>query len=1192
MKFTSDSDDIPDELVQSVLNGKTAFLSGAGVSMQADLPSFKRLTLDIYDEIGDNIDFETPELEAFENQDYGRVLALFEKRISEPNLPSRVREIVAKKLQFKQGADLSCHKSLLRLSSNEQGQIRILTTNFDTYFEHAAVELGLPYTSYAGKSIPKPGTAKDYGIIHIHGHIRDPKLRIKDSKLILTSSDFGEPYMLDGWITKYIVNRLKIGPIVIVGYGAEDVTMRSLLEAIGSNRSRYADLNDIFVFDVDNQSSTANWDLKGTKLIGFQSYFSIYHTLKEWAKFKSNPESFAKSKIISKLFWFNASGIDTEARIKLLKKNLQDTNEYEQTLIRDLSKFFDINELILKLNPNYTWLPFFIELKIQIPSFKLEEWLSMNFDDYNTIKMVVSRIDYFSKDSVKHLRKLLNKTTKLDKVYRECWHFIFMHVEQLPDNQITLEWYRVEQQMNSGGNSAEITPKLVNLLKPQVAVRLPYWPANQGEHAQFPKDLINIAFDCDRMFGKSTELTDWIKKIDDRDATKLLEQLISTLEDSLNDALRAGVEFENHVGKSDLSVLSIAKHDQDEYQHEFYPIVRAIVATWDKIAKSNQSCAKKFVVQWSSSNYRLIRRLALYAAKKKFISSNLVFEILNTIPIRDLFLASSSVESYQLIKTRWNSLSKKQKTDIEKRINLGPPTECFIENKEERVDCCRFQLLGFMKYLNLEMTKLSQSTLAEIKRKYPKWKLRDPKRAGFHLWTDSSGELIPINPQVLLEASDYELINTALDSNSVDWQEFCKQEPKRAIKCLVHSIESHGWLTNLWKSFFQSHSENQDGEVIHFVMKGLSKCPADKIKEISYELSIWIQYSTTLLLKSANLWELWDKVFNSLPEEIEPDKKSDLFTHSINSGVGYLAHTLVMALHSCNQEESTITKEILPRLNKIISLKNSIGLIARVRLVENLLFLFRNLPEWTKDKFIPCFDWQFKEAIWMWRAYKYQKYIVPPVLFGLLKNGLIKFLEQKDIDSLDIEILLRTLIRIAIYNKEFKQEYLICNTEIRRIVRLIGSKSLAPVASEFVSILRETDEIERSEKWVSVVKPVFTNIWPNDQHLKTSATNETLIELTKFTSESFADAAQTVKEFLVKKQTDSDLSIYQLSELPTSFFDESPELILEIVNKLAGDSTKLLNYKLDCVLDKIQNACPELNKTKEYQRLANLIEKA
>ena len=302
MKFLPESGDIPEKLIKSVRKGMATFLSGAGVSMCSKLPNFKLLTCKVYAQLGGGITPDDAEQQAIENGEYDRVFGLLENRIPEA-LKFKIREIVTNILKYERGMDISAHKSLLKLSQNSRGEVRLLTTNFDTNFEHAAKSLKIDCKSHAFNSIPKAGGANDSGIIHVHGRIGDSRVNVEESDLILSSPEFGDAYLRSNILSRYFEERLRIGPLILVGYGAEDSALRLLFESLNADRTRFPDLHDIYVLDKVKhdadalKAATANWKLKGAKLIGFSDYPFIYDTLAEWAEYNADPAHYSLSKI-------------------------------------------------------------------------------------------------------------------------------------------------------------------------------------------------------------------------------------------------------------------------------------------------------------------------------------------------------------------------------------------------------------------------------------------------------------------------------------------------------------------------------------------------------------------------------------------------------------------------------------------------------------------------------------------------------------------------------------------------------------------------------------------------------------------------------------------------------------------------------------------------------------------------------
>jgi NAD-dependent SIR2 family protein deacetylase len=226
MRFLENSPDIPDELIRAVGNGDVIFLCGAGVSFAAGLPNFKVLTEQVYARLGEDLNYEHAEVTAYNQNEFDRALRSLEKRTNLPGMESSVRAAVSELLQPPAGADLSRHVSILRLSRDRQGRAKITTTNFDTLFERAASQHGIAWKSHAGKALPRAGTPADHGILHLHGRLEDGILSIPPSDLILTSADFGDAYLRDGWASRYIEDRMRLNTMVLVGYRAEDAAMR------------------------------------------------------------------------------------------------------------------------------------------------------------------------------------------------------------------------------------------------------------------------------------------------------------------------------------------------------------------------------------------------------------------------------------------------------------------------------------------------------------------------------------------------------------------------------------------------------------------------------------------------------------------------------------------------------------------------------------------------------------------------------------------------------------------------------------------------------------------------------------------------------------------------------------------------------------------------------------------------------
>ena len=90
---------------------------------------------------------------------------------------------------------------------------------------------------------------------------------------------------------------MRLGVLVLVGYAAEDVAMRLLLETLDADRDRFRDLKDIYAIEKGTADSAALWKAKGIKPIEFPDYDAIYGTLSEWARYAMDPVAYRSTRI-------------------------------------------------------------------------------------------------------------------------------------------------------------------------------------------------------------------------------------------------------------------------------------------------------------------------------------------------------------------------------------------------------------------------------------------------------------------------------------------------------------------------------------------------------------------------------------------------------------------------------------------------------------------------------------------------------------------------------------------------------------------------------------------------------------------------------------------------------------------------------------------------------------------------------
>lgn len=107
---------------------------------------------------------------AYDRSQYDAVLDLLERRIAGQRLA--VRKALTHALQPKlrrKGATDTHAALLLQLARSRNGSLRLVTTNFDRLFEHAAKRSTQPCIAHAAPMFPIPKNSRWNGLVYLHG---------------------------------------------------------------------------------------------------------------------------------------------------------------------------------------------------------------------------------------------------------------------------------------------------------------------------------------------------------------------------------------------------------------------------------------------------------------------------------------------------------------------------------------------------------------------------------------------------------------------------------------------------------------------------------------------------------------------------------------------------------------------------------------------------------------------------------------------------------------------------------------------------------------------------------------------------------------------------------------------------------------------------------------------------------------
>ncbi len=291
MRFFSDGPIIPSYLLNQRNEGNVIFFCGAGISRRAGLPDFSGLTQDIAHKLVAQMALEA--LGRKESSD--RVFRLLIQEFGQYEIDREIHTA----LTIRRKADLSCHKTILDLSTGVDGSPQVVTTNFDLLFEKA--DSRIRKLSFEPPFLPDLSLQSSFeGVVYLHGRLRPPELG-KSSGYIISSADFGRAYLSEGWATRYVKSLREQYTIVLLGYSAEDAPMRYLLEGLSSG-GNISYKSPIYAFTQgDEGDAEEEWQDRGVTPICYpksDGHIALWDTLDAWATAVNDPKAW-NEKVVS-----------------------------------------------------------------------------------------------------------------------------------------------------------------------------------------------------------------------------------------------------------------------------------------------------------------------------------------------------------------------------------------------------------------------------------------------------------------------------------------------------------------------------------------------------------------------------------------------------------------------------------------------------------------------------------------------------------------------------------------------------------------------------------------------------------------------------------------------------------------------------------------------------------------------------
>ena len=288
MQFVKDGPDVPDGLIEAHEDGRVVFFCGAGISYPAGLPGFDGLVTGIFTELGATRD--SIEDESFNAKRYDATLDALERRF--PGHRTAVRKaipsVLKPRLRLKGAADT--HTALLRLSASPSGALRLVTTNFDRIFVHAARKAKISLQSHCAPFLPIPKSSKWDGLVYLHGFLPAKPTDLDLQRLVMTSGDFGLAYLTERWAARFVSELFRNYVVCFAGYSINDPVLRYMMDALAADRLQGEAMPQSYAFadyaPSQKDKSEREWRAKGVVPVLYlnsSKHAAFHKTLQAWS---------------------------------------------------------------------------------------------------------------------------------------------------------------------------------------------------------------------------------------------------------------------------------------------------------------------------------------------------------------------------------------------------------------------------------------------------------------------------------------------------------------------------------------------------------------------------------------------------------------------------------------------------------------------------------------------------------------------------------------------------------------------------------------------------------------------------------------------------------------------------------------------------------------------------------------------
>lgn len=1194
LRFSETGPEFPEQLVDALLTGDVVFLCGAGVSAP-QLPGFGTLVTRCFS--GLNVDMSASEQLSFNENRFEEALGSLSRRIVNP---ADVTRAVVAELQPPVDADLSHHRTILRLSRDLENRPAIVTTNFDTLIERALIETEdadqVRAFSFAGQDLPPPGSAGFGGIIHIHGRIADPDLGLDETPLIVTSADYGDAYMRSGWASRFLFDLCRTKTIVLVGYSAGDAPVRYLLNVLEADRQRFPDLHPVYAIDgvVKRDLADARWAALAVEPIAYEYQLDA----------AGNPTSHA------------ALWPDLERLADLVERPRATRRDWAQTILA--KPFGDVNaaeldhaawlfngrqdlwSLAIPTIVDGDWFNFFADRKLwteREASWIIAAWLVRDLASPAAFRRAVDWLERLGKPFAVELSRRVRQAKEVPVLWLRLWRLLTISRPDRGDHWEDRAYTLIEVLKGSVVLHADLE-RAVSLLTPVLELRSGRLFFEDEPSVDPPRRLSDLAWPrltlSDR--GGAPDLVAALTALPQ--PLILLEIASARLRSTVGLSIDIGT-IEGDYDGNDSAVPSIEPHDQNEHHDGPIFLIELLSRLLTPAAAADRDAVRAQASAWKAMPGILGTRLWLHSLRQEelFDADEAIDGVLSLS--RDIFWAVRR-ELALVLRDRAEDANSDLVAAVERRVLIEGQAYYDRFAIEDGQADWRSHALDAEVWIRLNMLdqagRLSAKGAAELgaikaRRAYL---ARDVEDRDFFGSYSTGVRMVVGDAQPIIDAAEGERLQVArevLGSHDIEkrqgWSAFCRTNPRGAFDTLKDApLDAAN--APLWRgligalSFPEGEMDPDRRPLVVDLFAAIEPAEAPFLALVVDRLADLYWSSPRQAEPAIAAW--WQRLFaTAVARDTEPlDATRDLYADLINTAGGRLTQAVLIDIEGRRKAGEPIDPELLAALGAAVAAPGRQGAMARGALVFAAGFVLTIEGQTVTPLLKAALEGDSDEAIALRRVLVTDSRL-SAVASRTFSTAILRGVSELTGRGHDLTNAAAKVIGPALSILRGEQTEADWGMGVADAARALRTGPLAlrsGVAKLVKQWIHQIDE-DRAVAWRTGIGPLLLAVWPRERSYREREFSRHFADLAVESGDAFPEALEQLLPHMSLLEGHEGTHAIERSEVPEKF----PRETLVLLWKLFGPGTTSNLYGVPKILDRLIAALPTIELDRRLQWL-------